>query len=170
MLVGATNRDVAVLKHDLLARFALRVDVPPLRAHVDDVPLLVRHAVLRAAKRSPQLVERFLVTADGATHPRVDPRLIVQLLAHAFPANVRELDAILWRAMSASTGDVIEAQPEVAAAGDASGGGEPNAARIRAALTEQGGSMTRAAAALGLPSRYVLYRLMKKLGMDVRDD
>ena len=176
VLVGATNRAVSVLKHDLLARFALRVDVPALRAHVDDVPLFVRHALERATRRNPSLVERFLATVDGVTHVRVDPRLIVQLLGRTFVANVRELDAVLWRAISASTGEEVGAlaAEDTVAAADAPPKGEPEGEatpeRIRAALAEQGGSMTRAASALGLPSRFALYRLMKKLAMDVRDE
>ena len=36
---------------------------------------------------------------------------------------------------------------------------------IRAALAERDGSVERAAADLGLPNRFALYRLMKKLGV-----
>lgn len=178
VMVGATNRDPSVLKHDLLARFALRVDVPPLRAHLEDVPLLVRHALDRVARKSPSLVERFVATSAEATHVRVDPRLILQLLERSFTANVRELDALILRAIGTSSADLVgplapeEAMPapEPAAAAAATADGEATAERIRAALAEYDGSMTRAAAALGLPSRFVLYRTMKKLGMDPAGD
>ena len=48
------------------------------------------------------------------------------------------------------------------------GSGEPTptAAAIRACLAEQEGNVTRAAAVLGLSSRFALYRLMKKLDID----
>ncbi len=171
VLVGATNRDTSVFKQDLLARFALRIDVPPLRAHLEDVPLFVRHALDRAARKNPSLVERFLANVDGVCHVRIDPKLMVQLLSRSYAANVRELDALLLRAISVSRGDVVdalapadlqEAERETPEASN-----ELSAERISAALAAQGGSMTRAADALGLPSRFVLYRLMKKLGMDV---
>jgi DNA-binding NtrC family response regulator len=173
VLVGATNRDASLLKHDLVARFALRVEVPPLRARMSDVPLFVRHLLQRAATKSPQLAQRFFATVDDKTHVRVDPRFIAELLGRAFVANIRELDAALWRAISVSEGDTVTGPPETdAPAVLASQGpsGEPNADQVRAALQQQGGSMTRAAAALGLPSRFVLYRLMKRLGLDPRDD
>ena len=43
---------------------------------------------------------------------------------------------------------------------------EPSAEEIREALRAQHGRVTHAARALGLSSRYALYRLMKKHGID----
>lgn len=161
VLVGATNRDPSILKQDLLARFALRVNVPSLRARAADIPLFVRHLLARAAEKSPKLVERFV--ADGV-HVRVAPRFVVDLLGRAYPTNVRELDGILWRAIAASDGDAITSAPD-APEERAESHSEPTADAIRAALAAQDGSVTRAAAALGLPSRFALYRLMKRLGL-----
>jgi two-component system nitrogen regulation response regulator GlnG/two-component system response regulator HydG len=43
---------------------------------------------------------------------------------------------------------------------------EPSGEEIREALRAQHGRVTHAARALGLSSRYALYRLMKKHGID----
>jgi transcriptional regulator of acetoin/glycerol metabolism len=43
---------------------------------------------------------------------------------------------------------------------------EPTADEIRDSVQRENGSVRRAAEALGLPSRYVLYRLMRKHGID----
>ena len=170
-LVGATNRDASMLKHDLVARFALRVQLAPLRARQADIPLFVRHLLQRAVAKSPTLVERFFASTGGASHPRVEPRLIADLLGRSFPANVRELEALLWRAIAASPNDTIalvDAQAAPAAE-EHDGPGELTADQLRAALAEQGGSMTKAAAALGLPSRFALYRLMKRFAIDAEE-
>jgi two-component system nitrogen regulation response regulator GlnG/two-component system response regulator HydG len=169
LLVGATNRDVASLKPDLLARFALRVDVPPLRTRPEDIPFFVRNVLARAARRSPALVERFVSTVDGVSQVRVATRLVAQLLSRSFDANVRELEALLWRAIAASRGEAVDALDEPQAPSFEARPGEVSAESIRAALIEQEGNMTRAAVALGMPSRFALYRLMKKLGLEVRD-
>jgi DNA-binding NtrC family response regulator len=54
-------------------------------------------------------------------------------------------------------------------ASDESGDGGLSAARIRAALAEHGGNVSRAARALELPSRFALYRLLRRHGIEVDD-
>lgn len=161
VLVGATNRGEAALKHDLVARFSLQVALPPLRSRQADIPLFIRHLLHRAMTKSPALVERFFTTDGASRHPRVDPELVVDLLSRSFPANVRELESVLWRSIAASTGDTITF-PADAPPPDREPVEEVNADQIRTALRDHGGSMTKVAAALGLPSRYALYRLMKR--------
>ncbi|MFT3771972.1 MAG: sigma 54-interacting transcriptional regulator [Minicystis sp.] len=106
-LVGATNRDLAALKHDLGARLVLRIDVPGLDARRDDIPLLARHLLRRAAAKSPAATRRFWSAPDPA-EIRVKASLLVHLLATSYATNVRALDALLWRAMSESPGDAVE--------------------------------------------------------------
>jgi DNA-binding NtrC family response regulator len=188
-LVGATNRDLAALKHDLGARLVLRLEVPGVDDRRDDIPLLVRHLLRRAAARSPEATERFRAAPGGDL--RVKARLVAHLLQLRYPTNVRELDALLWRAMSASTGDAItwvpDARPpagaleplagalepsvtsdalEEPAPPSAAAAPEPTEAQVRASLAEHGGNIVRTAQALGLSSRYVLYRLMRKHGIE----
>ena len=45
-------------------------------------------------------------------------------------------------------------------------GRDPTEAEIRASLAEHGGNIVRTARALGLSTRYVLYRLMRKFGIE----
>ncbi|WP_437755845.1 sigma 54-interacting transcriptional regulator [Sorangium sp. So ce1389] len=182
-LLGATNRDPAALKHDLAARLVLRLDVPGLDERRDDIPLLARHLLQRAAAKSPEATRRFL-TSPGAGAPRVKASLVEHLLRTRYTTNMRELGALLWRAMSASTGDSIEwtsgsmttpptglppSQDEPSPAAEAATTAEarePSEAEIRARLEEHGGNIVRTAQALGLSSRYVLYRLMRKHGIE----
>jgi transcriptional regulator with AAA-type ATPase domain len=178
-LVAATNRDPSALKHDLAARLPARVDVPRLSDRREDIPLLAKHLVLRAAQKTPEIAARFVFESeDGAEHVRFDPTLVAHLLKRDYPTNVRDLDAVLVRAIGLSDEDTLHLPPELRAAPHAgrreeaaahrpARPPEPTAEGIRAALAEHGGSTKRAARALGLSSRFVLYRLMKKHGIAV---
>jgi DNA-binding NtrC family response regulator len=168
-VVAATNRDPGELKHDLAARLAVRVELPPLDARRDDVPLLVRHLARRAAAKL------------GVPEPELDVRLVEALVRHRYRLHARELEQILWSALAESghAGRVLltEGVQRVLAAGngerDAAGAGparEPTKQEIVAALAASGGSVSRAAKALAVKSRYALYRLMKKHGIAAGDD
>jgi two-component system nitrogen regulation response regulator GlnG/two-component system response regulator HydG len=163
-LVAMTNRSIDTLKHDFAARFASRLEVPTLGERIEDIPLLVRHLALDAAKKSPEVAGRFVEGGE----PRVDPRLIAALIRHPWTLHLRELSRLLWSAIAASKGEFIELVPEVARELDTpkQERGEPTEAEVRAALDAHEGNVTRAAKQLGLESRYVLYRLMKKLGIN----
>ncbi len=186
-LVGATNRPAESLKHDLLARLPLRLQVPGLEERLEDIPLLARHLLQRARDRSPELVARF---TDAAGELRLASDLIDYLLHKSYTTHVRELDGALWRAMAASHGPRIDlpedmaAEPvadarEAATADAAEGSGasnpprapaeEPSLDAIRAAVTDHHGNLVQAAKALGLPSRYVLYRLLRKHGIQAAE-
>jgi DNA-binding NtrC family response regulator len=172
-LVGATNRDPAALKHDLRARLASVIELSPLSSRREDVPLLARHLLLEAAKRAPEIAGRFVARDQrGTHHARFAPSFIESLLHREFPNNTRELEAVLWKAMSVSDGDQVVAPSDPldrdepkALAGATDRSREPTADDLRAALAHAGGSVGKAARALGLPSRYALYRLMKKHGV-----
>jgi len=96
-VLGATNRDPACLKHDLAARLIGRLTVPGLDERRDDIPLLVRH-LLRRATESPE---------SGSTEPAVGAGLIETLLHHPYTTHLRELHALLWKALeeNATGGD-----------------------------------------------------------------
>jgi two-component system response regulator HydG len=177
-LLAATNRDPGQLKHDLLARLTVRIELPPLAQRREDIPLLVRHLVLLAADKSPEVAGRFVgPRGERRTEVRVDAMLIDELLRRDHVGNTRTLDSILWAAMASSEGDVIGWSDAVLTGDDApserdparrprSRTQEPSEQDIRAALEREDGSVTRAAAALGLSSRYALYRLMAKFGIE----
>ncbi|HET7502108.1 MAG TPA: sigma 54-interacting transcriptional regulator [Kofleriaceae bacterium] len=174
-VVAATNRAVSELKHDFAARFTLEVEIPPLSARAADVPLLVRHLLSRAGASNEDVRRRFFEQRVDALEPRVDPALIDRLLRHELRSNTRELAQLLWQALAESSGDAVELTPGVVqrlshvAPGSTTGAttsGELDRSRIEAALSAAKGSVTRAARALGLKNRFVLYRLMKKVGLD----
>ncbi len=115
-------------------------------------------------------MERFFERRHGRiAEPRVEPELVEWLLRHRFTTHVRELTRLLWIAISTSPDDFIAATPEflreVAPDLDLSTP-EPDRAAIEQALTSARGNVTRAARLLGLRNRYVLYRLMKKVGLE----
>jgi two-component system response regulator HupR/HoxA len=93
-LIAATHRDLrgAVgeggFREDLYYRLRRVVlTVPPLRARLEDLPLLVEH--LRR-----QVVARHGLRVDGMTADALD-----RLAAYPWPGNVRELEAVLEEAM-----------------------------------------------------------------------
>jgi two-component system nitrogen regulation response regulator GlnG/two-component system response regulator HydG len=167
-LVGATNRAASSLKHDLLARLAVRIEMPPLDARREDIPLLVRHLLLQTAEKSPEIGGRFVALAAGRPEPRVDPAFIDALLRRRYDANVRELETLLLGAIGASPSDVIALAPSLALdPAPLPPPREPTAEAIRECIHREDGNVRRAAHALGLPSRYVLYRLMRKHGIEI---
>jgi DNA-binding NtrC family response regulator len=171
-LVAATNRAPSELKHDLLARLPLRVSVPGLDDRREDVPLLARHLLRLARLSNPEIGARFF---DG-DEPRIDPALVDHLVRRPYTTHVRELDAVLWRAMTASSGETVALPADLGAesariapsrpAPRRAPGAEPSVDQIRAAVREHGGNLAGAARALGLGSRYALYRLLKRHGLD----
>jgi DNA-binding NtrC family response regulator len=173
-LVAATNRDPADIKHDLLARLTLRVGLPSLDDRRDDIPLIVRHLLGRAVAKNPTLAQRFFGEGGSA---RIAPELMDALLRHHYSHHVRELDALLWKAIGASKGNFIAASDEVMGAMSFDPAPppldeEPSAEAIRASLERHGGKVSRAYKDLGLKSRYALYRLMRKhaIGAGADDD
>jgi len=170
-VVAATNRAVTELKHDFAARFTLKVEIPPLSARTADVPLLVRHLLARVAAGNDEVRRRFCEDRGGTVEPRVASALVDRLLRHTFHTNTRELAQILWQALAESRGDTVELTEGVArrlteGAPSRTATAELGRAQIEAALLAAKGNVTGAARALGLKNRFVLYRLMKKVGVD----
>ena len=168
VLVGATNREKTALKHDLAARLTFTLALPGLQERREDIPLLIRHLLLASARDSPLIGERFIAQVNGRAEPRVTMELVENLLLRHYDTHVRELDALLWRAIADSQGDTVLLSEELRAGGRAwqSSGAEPDAQQIRAALAAASGSVQRASQALGMKSRFALYRLMKKHGVE----
>ena len=172
-LIAATNREVTALKSDVAARFKLRIMTPGLEERREDIPLLARHLLQRAAAEDPAIGERFFAHWDGRTgEPRIALDLMRTLVLHAYSTHIRELEVLLWAALSESSGDTAELVPEVERA--LTEGAPSQAPRvdvrdltaevIRAAI-ERAGSHERAWRDLGLANRHVLKRLVKKHGL-----
>src|SRR5262249_20781890 len=91
-VVAATNRPESSLKHDFAARFALSLRVPGLMERCEDVPLLLRHLLLRAAEKEPAVGARFFEGwGSSGRQPRVDPRLVERLVRQPYTRHVRQL-------------------------------------------------------------------------------
>jgi len=94
-VIVATNRDVVqdvqagIFRKDLYYRLrAHHVQIPPLRARRDDVPLLLTHCLTKAA------------TALHKPVPQASPALLQLLNTYPFPGNVRELEAMVFDAVA----------------------------------------------------------------------
>ncbi len=172
-LVAATNRDTSALKHDFAARLPLRIKLPGLNERLDDLPLLIRHLLVRLCASTGNLLDRFFERRAGhVAEPRIDPDLIELLLRHRYTTHTRELERLLWLALSTSPDDYVAATDELRAElGNAVTESEiePDRGAIEAALETAKGNVTRATRLLGLRNRYVLYRLMRKLGIPTRE-
>ena len=153
---------MCALKHDLRARLPIELDIPALAARRADIPLLVQHVMDRIATEHPDLVARFF-TPEGAV--RLHPKLVESLLGATLPLNVREIEALVWKAIAASPGDRLSLPVQAKTAAAASPKARLGADEIRAALAAHNGSVELAATELGLPNRFALYRLMKKYGL-----
>jgi DNA-binding NtrC family response regulator len=148
----ATNIDLreaigrGTFRQDLYFRLnVIEIGVPPLSKRRDDILPLAEHFL--GGKK------------------RLDEDARATLLSYDWPGNVRELQNRITRAKVISTGDVITRDD----LGFDIPGREPRDVpvekrEIETALLEAGGSVSRAAEALGV-SRQALYRRMEKLGI-----
>lgn len=170
-IVAATHRPPSTLRQDLYYRLrAYRVDLPPLRERVGDLPLLIEH-FLRSAARDL-----------GKRKPAVPYELFVYLSNYGFPGNVRELQSMVFDGMAHEAHGVLRLdtflehiQPSqascpdlVPAAGETGGLSFPtplpslraiNHAAIRQALERTGGNRSAAARLLGVSRPTVLRHL-----------
>jgi DNA-binding NtrC family response regulator len=98
-IIAATNRDIQDLQQktcnfrkDLFYRLCSHhVHIPPLRERMDDVPLLCEH-FLQEASRS--LTRKM---------PEQYESLLAALSQYAFPGNIRELQALIYNAVSSQS-------------------------------------------------------------------
>ena len=107
-VMAATNRDlIAAVEYgsfraDLYSRIeAPFVDVPPLRERLVDVPFLFVHFLMQRAKES-EAARRFIQPASEHAPPVRMP-VILRLLKHTWPRNVRELQKWVDAAIVASS-------------------------------------------------------------------
>jgi DNA-binding NtrC family response regulator len=163
-VVAATNRDLKIelqanrFREDLFFRLqVVTVRVPPLRDRKSDVPLLVRHFLVRHGARL------------GRPVPRVAPEVMTELERYDFPGNVRELSHVVERAMLMAREGVItvaDLPPEVTRASEPSSRQNDGAIvadwptlsvlerrYIDRVLSRTGGNKTRAAEVLGVDRR-----------------
>ena len=102
-ILAATNKDLknevekGTFRQDLYYRLAvITVEVPPLSERKDDIPLLSQH-----------FLEKFS-TAQGKQVEKISHDVMDILMSYAFPGNVRELENIIERAVTLTSGDTVE--------------------------------------------------------------
>jgi two-component system nitrogen regulation response regulator GlnG/two-component system response regulator HydG len=158
-LIAATNRPLAKLREDLLARFDLRLRLPSLEDRLEDLPFLVRHLLREMTQSNEQLRDKVF---DGGAWPKLSASFMSHLVRASFSANVRGVRAVLWRSVSKAMGDALE-WPEVCQAVNPEEQPENLQARqLERVLEENDGSLEKSWRALGLSSRYALMRLLRK--------
>jgi transcriptional regulator with PAS, ATPase and Fis domain len=103
-VIAATSRDLQQLvqegrfRSDLYYRLnVLRINVPPLRERLDDLPALCEVMLERIAERT------------GLPLRELTPEALVALNAHAWPGNVRELRNVLEQVMMMTEGPRLAA-------------------------------------------------------------
>ena len=168
-LIAATNRELEVearagrFRLDLFYRLnVVHIEMPPLRARPEDIPLLAEHFIQRFS-RQYQVAPK-----------RLAAETLERLRAHGWPGNVRELQNAIERAFALSTADVITVEdlppavrgyaPPEAAALDSTEVptlAEMERRLITAALRRSGGNKNEAARMLGI-DRQRLYRKIDK--------
>jgi two-component system response regulator AtoC len=167
-IVAATNRDLEALlregkfREDLYYRLnVIRVEVPPLRERREDIAKLACNFVEKLNRERGRRIAGF------------DEEALALLRAYPFPGNVRELENRVERAYILCSGDRIRPEDlgEPFTTTPPSAGTERKALlrdiereAIERALERQGGSMTKAAAELGI-SRRTLFNKRKAMGI-----
>jgi len=171
-VIAATNRPLADLvarstfREDLYYRLnVLKVVLPPLSAHREDIPLLVDHFIRKFSAQQGKQIEGISEEALGV------------LMGQAFPGNVRELQNVIEHAVVLCRGERIEIEylpGELVEPTLDRGGGPPKpevgplpqaeAAAIMQTLRAHGGHRGRTAAALGI-DKTTLWRKMRKYGI-----
>jgi two-component system, NtrC family, response regulator PilR len=179
-ILSATHKNLADLvaqglfREDLYYRInVIELRVPALRERSDDIREIAEAILERLARRA------------NSPAPQIAPEAVSALEAYPFPGNVRELENVLERAMTLSTGGVITAEhirlrgsarPAVAdapalpsvSAGDTALGSQLESIEREAiikALEKTRYNKTAAAKLLGMSFRALRYRI-KKLGIE----
>jgi Nif-specific regulatory protein len=150
-VIAATHRDLErqvaenKFRSDLFFRLSvIRIDVPPLREHVEDIPALVDYFLARLAVECGRQV-------------RLTDAALARLKQYSWPGNVRQLRAVLENMVVMSESDVVDACDLLLPAGLAEADHPPSlnldeieAWAIRKALHQTAGNNVQAARLLGI--------------------
>jgi PAS domain S-box-containing protein len=169
-VVTATHQNLAALvkekafREDLYYRInVVKLEIPPLRDRLEDVPLLVEH-----------FIDRFN-TLQGREIVGISNDALSCLMSHDYPGNVRELENLIERAFILCRSGQIKREnlPEpVCHQSPTAGDGERlgsfeqmEASYLMNALRQNGWSRTETAKALGI-HKTTLFRKIKALGLN----
>lgn len=169
--LAATNKDLqkavgeGSFRADLFHRLnVISFTLPPLREHVEDIPLLAEYFAARYAKRCNRDIKG------------ISPEAQACLAQYDWPGNIRELENAMERAVVVGSypfilpEDLPETLLETSPLSTASAARYHDAVRnlkkqlILGAFEQSGGSITETAKLLGLNSNY-LHRLIRNLDL-----
>ncbi len=172
-ILATTNRDLAAevkagtFRQDLFYRLnVVQLELPPLRARVEDIVPLAEHFTERCAHRY------------GLGEVRLSAATLAKLQGASWPGNVRELEHTIERLLALAEGPIIEADALLLGGPDAPTGvedrGGQRVLKERMAIFERGliaaelerchGNQSEAARRLGI-SRPTLIDRLKKHGL-----
>ncbi len=107
-VIGATNQELATLvkagkfREDLYYRLqVVRIELPPLRDRVEDLPQLIDHFLKAGNTRHGRKAEPVRGVSNAA---------MGLLLAYSWPGNVRELENMIERAFALGVGEVLQVE------------------------------------------------------------
>ncbi|MBI4577919.1 MAG: sigma 54-interacting transcriptional regulator [Planctomycetes bacterium] len=179
-LITASNKDLRDLvregafREDLFYRMhVIRIDLPPLRDRLEDIPLLVDHFLDDVVRR------------DGGEKRRFSRQAMAKVLRYGWPGNIRELKNFVEKVVVLSSGEVIDDElvrfdDEGAPTGAdgalleyfdlpfASARDQFTIAYLRKALETHGGNVSHAAEASGM-KRQSLHQFMRKYGIRAQE-
>jgi two-component system response regulator HydG len=179
-ILTATNRDLRAevkngkFREDLFYRLnVVTVEVPPLSARHEDIPLLAQYFMERYAARNRKTVKGFT------------PQAMDLLIKHDWPGNVRELENAVERSVILLAGDYITARELPLSITQTDEGDRHDAAKplkdelgltgsqsletiekeaILATLSDTGGNKSETARRLGI-NRKTLHLKLKRYGL-----
>jgi DNA-binding NtrC family response regulator len=178
--IAATNHDLKAdieakrFREDLYYRLnVIRFDLPPLKEHREDIPLLCHHFLEKYARLNQKEIRN------------LSPSVIQTLMAFDFPGNVRELENIIERGVIFCRGDTLRTRDLFLDGPDKPGFVELNPEitqlpfkeakervvdifhrqYVEVLLQENNGNVSRAAEKAGIQRQY-FHRLMKEAGIE----
>ena len=171
-IITATNMNLRELtadgrfRTDLYYRInVFRLDLPPLRERMEDIPLLVNHFISKFS------------ALKGKEISGVSPEALAVLMKHKYPGNVRELENIIEHAFVLCSGGMIqhdhlpeELRPRTRLAGRETLDllSEYEKDLIVSSLRKNRWNRLRTANDLGI-HKTTLFRKIRKLGIDLPD-
>jgi transcriptional regulator with PAS, ATPase and Fis domain len=171
-IITATNMNLRELveegrfRTDLYYRInVFRLDLPPLRERMEDIPLLVNHFIAKFS------------ALKGKEISGVSPEALASIMKHEYPGNVRELENIIEHAFVLCPGGMIqpdhlpdELQPRTSLARRETIDllSEYEKDLILSALQKNHWNRLKTAKDLGI-HKTTLFRKIRKLGIDLPD-
>jgi transcriptional regulator with PAS, ATPase and Fis domain len=168
-IIAATNQNLVQkieIKHfreDLFYRLnAMQIELPPLSARTEDIPLLVDHFLQKCSRK------------NGDFPKTVSPQALRRLIDYSWPGNIRELQNVLERAVLLSGAQIKPEDLSFYTSDDYSQANTKaldllpleavEKEHILKVLEATGGNRTETALILGI-GRKTLYNKLNKYGM-----